>query len=111
MKEIIYNKLVRDKIPEIIREDDKDCEIEYLSKSEHLEFLNKKLSEELEEYLENYNIEELADLLEVIYSILDLKGISKEKIDIIRNEKNRKRGKFNKGIKLIKVINNKVKNE
>ena len=50
MKEIIYEKLVRDKIPEIIEKSGKQCEIEILSDENYLEMIDKKLDEELAEY-------------------------------------------------------------
>lgn len=68
MKEFIYEKLVRDKIPEIIEMSGKQCEIEILSDEKYLEMIDKKLDEELAEYHKDRNIEELADLLEVIYA-------------------------------------------
>ena len=68
MGAIIYNKLVRDKIPEIIEASGKTCETEILSDKEYLQMLDKKLGEELAEYYKEQNIEELADLLEVLYA-------------------------------------------
>ena len=61
MKEIIYEKLVRDKIPEIIEKSGKQCEIEILSDEKYLEMIDKKLDEELAEYHKDKNLEELAD--------------------------------------------------
>ena len=63
MKTITYNKLVRDRIPEIIEDSGKTCEIEVLDDKTYLEMLDKKLTEELNEYYESHNAEELADLL------------------------------------------------
>ena len=68
MKTITYNKLVRDRIPEIIQDSGKTCEIEVLDDKTYLEMLDEKLTEELNEYCESHNIEELADLLEVVYA-------------------------------------------
>ena len=69
MKEkVIYNKLVRDKIPEIIEASGKICEMDILSDEEYLQMLDKKLDEELAEYHQEQNIEELADILEVLYA-------------------------------------------
>ena len=62
MKEIIYDKLVRDKIPEIIEGSGKQCEIEILSDEKYLEMIDKKLDEELAEYHKDKNIEELRKL-------------------------------------------------
>jgi predicted house-cleaning noncanonical NTP pyrophosphatase (MazG superfamily) len=66
MKKTIYNKLVRDKIPEIIDSSGKTCTTEVLDDEEYIRFLDAKLDEELTEYHKDQNIEELADLLEVI---------------------------------------------
>ena len=67
MKTITYRKLVRDQIPEIICAAGKVCVTETLSDEEYLRMLDAKLDEELAEYHKDQNIEELADLLEVIY--------------------------------------------
>lgn len=100
----IYNKLVRDKIPEIITSDNGcTCETRILNDDEYLKELNIKLEEELKEYLESGDVEELADLEEVLRAILDVKGISYTKFEEIRNNKVNKRGAFKKKIFLIKA--------
>lgn len=97
--EKVYNKLVRDNIPEIIEKDGKESVIEIMDEDEFLEELNKKLVEETNEY-----IEEIADILEVIHGILKAKGVSFEEVERIRMQKKQKRGGFEKKIKLVKVI-------
>lgn len=62
MKLITYNKLVRDKIPEIIETSGKKCETQVLNDDDYLEMLDKKLSEEIKEYQESHEAEELADI-------------------------------------------------
>ena len=104
MKEIIYEKLVRDKIPEIIEKSGKQCEIEILSDEKYLEMIDKKLYEELAEYHKDQNIEELADLLEVIYAATKARGYSIEDLEKVRVEKTEKRGGFDKKILLKKAI-------
>lgn len=104
MKAIIYNKLVRDKIPEIIEKSGKQCETEILSDEMYLEMIDKKLDEELAEYHKDKNIEELADLLEVIYAATKARGYSIEALEKVRAEKAEKRGEFYKKILLKKVI-------
>lgn len=104
MKTIKYNKLVRDKIPEIIERDGKQVKIEKLKGNDLIKLLNKKLDEELGEYKENKDVEELADLVEVIYGILNHRGISISEFEKIREDKNSKRGSFNDGILLLEVI-------
>ena len=60
--------------------------------------LNKKLQEEVREYLEDNNVEELADIVEVVYGILNSMDITIEEFEKIRKEKVKKRGAFNKKI-------------
>ena len=90
-----YNKLVRDKIPEIIKQNEgRSCKTRILDNDEYLVELNVKIQEELAEYLESGDIEELADIEEVLRAILDSKGISHEEFEKIRQEKVNKRGAF-----------------
>ena len=98
---IYYNKAIRDKIPDIIKDSGKNCNIKKLLDSEFLTELEKKLTEELEEYMKSKDIEELADVLEVIYRISELKGMNHEKLEMIREDKAKKRGKFNNNLFLI----------
>lgn len=91
---VFYNKLVRDKIPEIIKKAGKTPEYEILSQAEYIEMLEKKLDEETAEYHASKNVEELADILEVLFAIGKTKGVSPEQLDNIRVEKAEKRGKF-----------------
>jgi predicted house-cleaning noncanonical NTP pyrophosphatase (MazG superfamily) len=96
-----YNKAIRDKIPEIIQKDGHSCNVETLSDEEFLEQLEKKLSEEVTEYQNDKNPEELADILEVIYRIAQLKGVSKDELEKIRIKKSEERGGFEKNLFLI----------
>ena len=90
-----YNKLVRDKIPEIIINNGaKSIKIKTLDDKTYLEALNTKLQEELNEYLASGEIEELADLEEVLRAILDAKQTSYQDFENIRNSKVQKRGAF-----------------
>ena len=104
MGALIYNKLVRDKIPEIIQASGKTCETEILSDDEYLQMLDKKLDEELAEYHQEQNIEELADLLEVLYATAKARGYSIEELEQVRVEKQTARGGFDKKILLQNVI-------
>lgn len=88
----IYNKLVRDKIPEIMISNGAKPVVRELSDEEYSVELNKKLQEEVTEYLESENIEELADIQEVILAILKLKGVSEEDLEKTRIDKVLKRG-------------------
>ena len=99
-----YNKLVRDKIPDIILKDHCLPTTRILDDSEYLEELNKKLLEEVNEYLKDDNIEEMVDILEVIRAILDFKGTTYEEIEDKRVKKLKKRGGFKDKVYLEKVM-------
>jgi len=98
-----YNKLVRDRIPEIIAAGGKQYTTEILSDVAYLEKLNQKLQEELDEYLQEQDLTELADLLEVIYAVAQTQGMSKEELEEIRAAKAEKRGGFKRKILLVGV--------
>ncbi len=104
MGEITYNKLVRDRIPEIIEASGKKCSVEVLSDDEYLKMVDAKLDEELAEYHKDQNIEELADLLEVLYAATKARGYSLEELESVRAKKAEKRGVFEKKILLKEVI-------
>ena len=90
-----FNKLVRDKIPQIIEKTEgQSCKTKVLNDKEYLIELKKKLQEELNEFLESDEIEELADLEEVLRAILDCKCVSYEEFEKVRLEKVNKRGAF-----------------
>lgn len=93
-----YNKLVRDKIPEIIKGKG-ETPITHIADNEEYEIkLKEKLTEEVEEFLKESNAEELADILEVIYAIRDNMKVGKEELEKIREEKSGKRGDFKQRI-------------
>lgn len=101
---ISYNKLVRDNIPEIIMASGKKCTTKILSSEEYIEMIDAKLDEELAEYHKDQNIEELADLLEVIRAAAFARGYTLEELENVRAKKAEKRGGFEKRIMLIDVI-------
>ena len=101
---INYDKLIRDKIPEIIEQSGKKCIIEVMDNDTYIEYLDQKLNEELAEYQQDKSIEELADLLEVIYAVASARGYSIEELERIRAEKAEKRGGFKDRIWLKEVI-------
>ena len=68
--------------------------------------IDAKLDEELAEYHKEQNVEELADLLEVIYAAAKARGYTLEQLEAVRAEKARKRGAFEKEILLKEVIEN-----
>ncbi|OZU89634.1 phosphoribosyl-ATP pyrophosphohydrolase [Virgibacillus indicus] len=102
-----YNKLVRDRIPEIIKKSGKELKTETLNQDRYILELKKKLYEEVEEYqtaATNEDAkEELADVLELMHALACVHGSSIEEVDKIREEKATKRGGFDDKIFLIEV--------
>jgi predicted house-cleaning noncanonical NTP pyrophosphatase (MazG superfamily) len=90
----VYKKLVRDKIPQIIKADGKKLKTRILSDEEHLEELIKKLGEELKELNEARSVEELADVQEIVHAIADAIGSSKDELEKVRAKKAEARGSF-----------------
>lgn len=106
--EKIYNKLVRDNIPEIIKKDNSVPVTRILSDEEYKVELEIKFYEEYNEVLNakqpDERIEELADMLEIISSLAKLENKSLDDVMEVMNHKNAKRGGFEKKIFLEKVI-------
>ncbi|MBR6504902.1 MAG: nucleoside triphosphate pyrophosphohydrolase [Clostridia bacterium] len=100
----IYNKLVRDNIPNNINsKKGKSCNYKILNDEEYLKELDKKLIEEAHEFLDGHSVEELGDLAEVILSIMKHKNISIEQVNEARRIKKDKNGGFENKIYLIDV--------
>lgn len=99
----IYNKLIRDKIPEIIKNSGRMPEIQSLDKNDTLEHLILKFDEEIEEFKEAYSIEELADILEIIHGLAYHLDYDMNELEEVRRSKYEKRGGFREGIKLMSV--------
>lgn len=95
---ITYNKLIRDRIPEIIADEGKDCTVRTLTSEEYVAELRNKLQEEVEEFLTSNTVEEIADIFEVLEHILREKGITMETVLEIKEAKRTKRGGFEKKI-------------
>ena len=104
-----YNKLVRDKIIDIIISNGETPKSRVLSDEEYLEELHRKLFEEANEFIEEDSPEEMADLLEVVYSIAKLKNIDLNEVERIRKEQRQKRGGFENKIYL-ETVKKKNKN-
>ncbi|MFS0556885.1 phosphoribosyl-ATP pyrophosphohydrolase [Brevibacillus sp. 179-C9.3 HS] len=98
----VYNKLVRDKIPQIIESNGKQCSVRVLDDAKNDAALKIKMQEELNEFLEatepGQQMEELADLLEVVYAFVQNKGVGLEELERIRQEKYVERGGFQQRI-------------
>ncbi|MFL0247345.1 phosphoribosyl-ATP pyrophosphohydrolase [Candidatus Clostridium stratigraminis] len=99
----IYNKLIRDKIPQIIEADGNKYEIRIADKEEHYALLEAKLQEEVKEFLDGKNLEELADVMEVLFGLAESLGYSEEDLIRKREMKKEERGGFKEGIVLEKV--------
>ena len=99
----MYNKLVRENIPEIIRNNGEEPIVEVLDNERYKLELENKLLEECNEVLASSSddrLEELADLMEVIASLANLENKSLDDINLIREDKKSKRGGFQKRILL-----------
>jgi len=109
----VYNKLVRDLIPQVIEKSGSKFTTRTLDPSEHLTEIKKKLYEEVQEFQETMNhqdaLEELADILELIHAALPIHEATYEDLEKIRISKKEKRGGFEKGIYLIEVEDELVK--
>lgn len=103
----VYNKLVRDRIPEIIENSGKKFTTRILDDNEYINELKKKLVEEMEEYQQTETnedaLEELADILELMHALAKVHGFNIDEVEKIRAEKEEKRGGFEEKIFLIEV--------
>ena len=99
----VYNKLVRDKIPEFIESSGKTCTVETLTDEKYIAMLDTKLNEELAEYQESKSLEELADLLEVMGAVVKARGYTWDELTTVRKKKREERGGFEKRILLKEV--------
>lgn len=110
--ERVYNKLVRDRIPEIIIANDETPVTRILNDADYKKSLEEKLYEEYEEVLSSEGperCEELADMIEVIRALAQLENKTLEEIIGIADEKREKRGGFEEKIFLEKVLSEKEK--
>lgn len=103
---IRYNKLVRDRIPEIIESEGSECNVRVLDNAEFSRELDYKLAEELSEYQESKDLEELVDIVELIRAIVARNGVSWEDFEQMRASKCESRGGFSKMLFLESVIPN-----
>lgn len=103
----IYNKLVRDLIPNIIKSDDKTCVAYMLDDTQYISEVNKKMYEELAEYegaiTSDDAVEELANLLELVHAAAKYHGVTFAELEAVRAEKAAKRGGFEERIFLVEV--------
>jgi predicted house-cleaning noncanonical NTP pyrophosphatase (MazG superfamily) len=100
----VYDKLVRDKIPEILTKKGKSYLAFRADDEQIMNYLAKKLFEEVEEFFEDPSIEELADIQEVIYALLGRLGYDRDQLELARQDKESSRGAFEDGWILGEVI-------
>lgn len=98
-----YNKLVRDKIPEIIKASGKSVHFRVAETTELPDLLKQKLNEEVAEFQKDENPEELADILEVIQAIATMHNLDLADLETLRAQKSNERGGFSKRIVLEEV--------
>ena len=103
-KRTVYNKLVRDRIPEIVEASGRTCVAVMLPNDAYIQALDAKLNEELAEYQQSKSLEELADLLEVMGAVVKARGYTWDDLTHVRKEKRAARGAFDKRIFLKEVI-------
>ncbi|PID32377.1 phosphoribosyl-ATP pyrophosphohydrolase [Candidatus Saccharibacteria bacterium] len=99
----IYNKLVRDNIPQIIASSGRKARCTTLNDADYARELVKKLSEEVAEYVSDGSIEGLADVLEVVYALAAAQGCTLKQLEEARLQKARQRGAFRDKVFLVRV--------
>lgn len=107
MRRVIYNKLVRDNIPKIIKDQGKKAKTRILSDEDYKKQLQRKLVEETNEFIANGDVTELADIVEVVRAILVFEGVGFDEFEAIRQNKASRNGRFNNKILLEEVISDK----
>lgn len=103
-KEKIFNKLVRDKVQEIIKNNGEIPKTHIASDEEFEIKLKEKLSEEVEEFLKDSVKSEIVDILEVVDALCEHYKFDKEEMEKLKRDKAKKSGKFSKKIILDSVI-------
>ena len=99
MTRTYYNKLVRDKIPDIIRQQGNHPEYHIVNdKTEYCQALREKILEEAIELKESQNVNELIDILEAVYCLIEAENLDFTKIEELRKKKNVERGSFKRGL-------------
>ena len=93
----VYNKLVRDKIPQILKEENKRFTVRRASQEEMLSFLKRKLLEEVQEFLEEPCLEEMCDVQEVMDGLLREMKYTMGELRLKRADKINKKGAFTEG--------------
>lgn len=98
-----FDKLVRDRIPDVVRENGERPVTHVAEGPEYRMRLREKLCEEAEEFRETGDPEELADVLEVLAAIRDAEGVGQAELERLREEKAQERGRFDDRVVLERV--------
>ena len=98
-----YNKLIRDYIPALLHKQQLTFTSYICDETEYGKRLRDKLQEEVDEFLQDDTVEELTDILEVLYALAHTKGITKNELELLRQEKALARGRFTKRIVLLET--------
>jgi len=101
---MIYpDKLVRDRIPELIRADGKECEVRILNEDEYRVQLNRKLEEELQRYLRSGDVTELTGMAEVLKALVSTSNMTADEFQELCRQKRERAGGFEKRLLLVSV--------
>jgi predicted house-cleaning noncanonical NTP pyrophosphatase (MazG superfamily) len=104
MGKTVYNKLIRDRIPEIMQADGKYYELVVMTEEEYFQSLRSKLVEEALEAQKatiDELVTEIADIQEVIEAILKASHISPKQVELVQTQRHADRGGFEKRLKLL----------
>lgn len=108
MKSTKLNVLIRDKMPKYLEQDGKKAIIEKIKDTDMIFYLNLKLREEVTGYEDERSVEKIADIIEVLYAILEHKGVSLSKFEKIRVKRANKLGRYKEKLLLKDVIEEKL---
>jgi len=99
----MYNKLVRDRIISEIEDSGRGCTYSILGGEDYLRELKLKLQEEVQEYLDVQNVEELTDILEVVFALAKTHGLSEAELLHLQKQKREEKGAFDQKLFLVEV--------
>ncbi len=100
----LSNTLIRDKMPKYIEKSGKKAIIEKVRETDMIFYLNMKLREEITGYEDERSVEKIADIVEVLYAILDYKGVSLSKFEKVRAKRANQLGKYKERLLLKEIV-------